>query len=86
MTTWQLLAEFWTPADWLQFLPTLNLFDFSVWCIFQAKVQVMSHANMATLCLSVAVEWDWLTAEYIYKTCRSFRHHLAALCRKWQLH
>jgi hypothetical protein len=24
------LAEFWTPADWLPYLPDLNMLDFSV--------------------------------------------------------
>jgi hypothetical protein len=33
------MVEFWTPADWLQYSPYLNLLDFSIWSILQEIVQ-----------------------------------------------
>jgi hypothetical protein len=29
-----------------------------IWCILQLKVQVVHHANLDALNLSIAVEWD----------------------------
>jgi hypothetical protein len=48
----------------------------------QAKVQATPHANPASLCLSIGVEWEGLAVEYICKTCRSFRRRLEAVAVK----
>ncbi len=41
---------------------------------FARKVQATPHANLTTLHLSITAECDWLVAEYIRKTCPSYRH------------
>jgi hypothetical protein len=69
-----LLADIWTTAHWPPYLPELNLLDFSTWHALLWKGQVMSQA--------IAAEWDWLAAEYICKTCRSFHHRLEAIMAK----
>jgi hypothetical protein len=66
-TAQQLLAEFWTPTDWLPFMPDLNPLDFTIWHTLQAKTQATPHANLDSLHLSLAVEQDWLAAENIRK-------------------
>jgi hypothetical protein len=38
-TTRQLVAEFWTPADSLPYLPDLNLLNFSIWRVLKANVR-----------------------------------------------
>jgi hypothetical protein len=68
--TQQFLAEFWTPADRLPYLLVLDMLDFSI--LRRRKVQLMPHANFAALHSSIAMEWDWLTVEYICKACCSF--------------
>jgi hypothetical protein len=40
----------------------------------QPKGQAMPYANLATLCLSIATEWDRQAVVNIRKTCRSFCH------------
>jgi hypothetical protein len=55
-TTQQLLAEFWILADWPPFSPDLNLLDFSICSLLQAKVQATPYTNLATLCPSIAAE------------------------------
>ncbi len=40
---------------------------------FAAKGQATPHANLGDLRPSVTVEWDWLAAVQIRKTCCSFR-------------
>ncbi len=54
----QVLDEFWTLADWPPYLPDLNSLGVSIWSVLLVKVQVMPHANLATLQLSIAKEWD----------------------------
>jgi hypothetical protein len=44
-TTQQLLVEFWTPAEWQPYSPDLNLLDFTIWRVLQAKDKAMPHAN-----------------------------------------
>jgi hypothetical protein len=56
------LGEFWFLADWLPYLPDLNLLDFSTSSILQAKGQATPHANFAALRPSVTAEWDRLPA------------------------
>jgi hypothetical protein len=55
-TTQQLWAKFWTPADWALYSPDLNLLDFSICSVLQAKGQAMPHANLVTLRMSIASE------------------------------
>jgi hypothetical protein len=57
-TTQQLLAEIWTLMDWLPYLLDLNLLDFSICIVLQAKGQAMPHANPAAQHPSIATEWD----------------------------
>jgi hypothetical protein len=64
-TAQQLLAEFWTPAYWSPYSPDLNLLDFAIRRILQAKSQ--AHANLDFLQASIAAEWDRLEAEDICK-------------------
>jgi hypothetical protein len=42
---------------------------------FEAKVLAKPHANLNALLLFTTEEWDRLAAEYIHKTCHSFRRH-----------
>ncbi len=71
-TTQQLFAEFRAPADWLQYLPDLNLLDFATCSVFQAKVLAMLQAFLDNLHPPIVIEWDRLAAEYIYRTFCSF--------------
>ncbi len=64
----QLFLEIWTPMDWMPYLPGLNLADFSICSILQAKVQVVPHTN-----LSITKEQDPLAAVDIRKTCCSLQ-------------
>jgi hypothetical protein len=57
-TTLWLLAEFWILADWPPYLLDVNSLVLSISIILQ--VQATPHANLATLHLSIAAEWDWL--------------------------
>jgi hypothetical protein len=43
---------------WLSYLLDFNPLDFSIWSVLQEKVQVVPHASLATLPLSMAMEWD----------------------------
>jgi hypothetical protein len=47
----QLLAELWTPEDWLPYLPDLNLLDLSICSVLQTKGQARPHANLTVLCI-----------------------------------
>jgi hypothetical protein len=57
-TTQQLLAEFWTLANWPPNMLDLNLLDISIGHILQVKVEVTPHANLNTLRLSITEERD----------------------------
>jgi hypothetical protein len=57
-TTQQFLAEFWTPVDLQPYSQDLNFLDFSIWRIFQEKVQVMLLANLTDLQPSTVEDWD----------------------------
>jgi hypothetical protein len=81
-TTQQLLEEFWYPRDRLPYFPDLKSLDFSICSVLQAKVKARPHSNLAALHQSIAVEWDWLAAAYIRKTCRSFRCRHSAFAKK----
>jgi hypothetical protein len=59
-TTERLLGELWISAD----LPNFNSLDFSTPCVLHAKVQATTHSNLAALCPSSTVEWDWLAVVY----------------------
>jgi hypothetical protein len=61
-TTERLLAEHLISADW----PDFNLLDFSIPRVLHAKVQATTHSNLAALCPSSTVEWDWLAVVYVY--------------------
>jgi hypothetical protein len=52
----------------------LEFVDFAIWCFLQAKVLAMPHSNLAALHPSIAMEWDWLAAVHIPKTCCFFHH------------
>jgi hypothetical protein len=74
-TTQQLLAEFWILADCPPFLPDLNLLDFSICSLLQAKVQAKPYTNLATLSFHCRGKGRASGGtEYIHKTCCSFRH------------
>jgi hypothetical protein len=60
----------------------LNLLDFSICHVFQAKVQAMPQSILDALHLPIAAEWDWQGAEYIRKTCHSFRHRRETVAKK----
>jgi hypothetical protein len=60
----------------------LNPVDFAIWLILQGKVQAMPHANLDSLRLSITMEWDWLVAKYIRKTCRSFQCQHQVVAKK----
>jgi hypothetical protein len=69
-TTLQLLMEFWNPADWMPYSPHLNLLDFCIWCVLQVK------SRWRLMPIWPPMDWDWLVAEYICKTCfnKTWRH------------
>jgi hypothetical protein len=82
-STQRLLAEFWIQLNWPPYLPDLNLLDFYIWSVFQAKDQAMPRANLAALRPSITMELDWLAVVYIDKTCHSFcRCRLEAVVAK----
>jgi hypothetical protein len=60
----------------------LKSLDFSIFSILQAKSKATPHTNLDSLRPSIAVEWDWLAAEYIHRTCRLFRHFQQAVVQK----
>jgi hypothetical protein len=33
------VGEFWSLADWLPYLPDLNLLDYSIWFVLQLKAR-----------------------------------------------
>jgi hypothetical protein len=68
--------------DWPPESPNLISLDFSTGSVLRPKGQAMPHANFATLCPSVAAEWDWLAAVQIRKTYRSFRRRRYAVAKK----
>jgi hypothetical protein len=75
-------VEFWPLVDWLPYSPDLKSLDFSVCSILQAKSQATPHTNLDSLHPSIAVEWDWFAAEYIHKTCCSFRPRRQTVVQK----
>ncbi len=81
-TIQRLLEEFWYPTDRLPYLPDFKSLDFSICSVLQAKVKATPHSNLASLHQSIAVEWDWLAAAYIRKTCHSFRCAIQPSLRK----
>jgi hypothetical protein len=60
----------------------LNPLKFAIWHALEAKVLVMPHSKLDTLCPSIAVEWDWLAAEYISRNCLSFRFRWYVIAKK----
>jgi hypothetical protein len=50
------VAEFRFLADWPLYSPNLYSLDFSTGSVGRTKGQATPHANLATLCPSVAVE------------------------------
>ncbi len=66
-TSQLLFSEFGTSVDWPPYLLDLELLDFSICSVLQAKVQVTLHANLDSLHPSITSEWDQLVAEYICK-------------------
>jgi hypothetical protein len=60
----------------------LKLLDFAIWDVLQAKVPATTHADLGALRLSIAVEWDRLSPEYICKICCPFHCHWYAVTPK----
>jgi hypothetical protein len=60
----------------------LNLLEFAILGGLQVNVLATPHANLDALHPSIAAEWDWLAAEYIRRTCRSFRCRRYAVAKK----
>jgi hypothetical protein len=81
-TTQRLLVEFQFLVDWLLYLPDLNLLDFSILCVLQAKVKAKPNSNLAALHPSIAAEWDRLAEVSFRKTCHSFHRCQEAAARK----
>lgn len=70
------MAEFWTPEMWPPSSPDLNPLDFSVWAHVQSIACAKRHANVEALRAAVASAWAGMSADYIRKTCTSFRRRL----------
>ncbi len=72
-TAQRLLAEFWTMGDLTPYSLDLNLLDFSICRVFQAKVQAMPHTNLDTLCPSpwngTGKQWN-TSARCSFRLCR----------------
>jgi hypothetical protein len=60
-----LFVEFWTPAAWLPYSPDLNLLDFTIWGVLQAKFLAKPHAKSGRSTSIHRMEWNQLVAEYI---------------------
>jgi hypothetical protein len=65
--TTQQLVKFGSPADLPLYLPDLTLKGFSIWHVLQTNVQATPHANLTSLRLSIAAEYDRLVGEYVHK-------------------
>jgi hypothetical protein len=60
----------------------MNLLEFAIWRVLQVKVLAMPHADLDALRPSIDAERDWLAAEYIRRTCRSFYHRWYTVTKK----
>ena len=70
------LSSFWDKHLWPPNSPDLNPLDYGIWGVMESKACATPHPNLDSLRSSVAREWDNLSAEYVAKTCKSFRARL----------
>jgi hypothetical protein len=57
-------------------LPDLNLLDYGIWGVLQAKVNTTSHENKSSLRRTIQWERDRLSEAMIRWTCCAFKLHL----------
>jgi hypothetical protein len=52
------MVDCWTPVDWPQYLPDLNLLDFSIWSMLWKKVQERPQSDCLASTHHQGVELD----------------------------
>jgi hypothetical protein len=70
------MAAQWSKVVWLPYSQDLNLLDYGVWGVLQAKVNATGHENKKSLRCTIRQEWDRLSKAMVRRTCRAFRPHL----------
>jgi hypothetical protein len=70
------MAANWSKTVWPPYSPDLNLLDYGIWGVMQAKVNATSHENKSALARTIRREWNRLSEAMIRRTCRAFRLRL----------
>ena len=72
------LAHYWPWTIWPPSSPCLNPLDYAIWGVLGAKVGATSHRSLEVLKAKIMEEWAALSADFIRKSCRSFRRRIEA--------
>ena len=72
-------AAFWDKDLWPPNSPDLNPLDFAIWGVMDTKARATPHRNLSDLKASIVKAWNEMSADFIIKSCRSFRTRLEAV-------
>ena len=50
--------------------PDFNSFDYAIWDVLENKTNATSHPNIGSLKTAIKEEWNKMSEEYIFKTCK----------------
>ena len=65
--------DFITATEWPPFSPDLNLVDYSIWSILEARICAKPHKNLVPLKQSLQRGWERLSLEELRSKALNFR-------------
>jgi len=72
------LPDFIKSSEWPASSPDLNVMDYSIWGILEARVNAIAHRSLASLKRAVRREWTKLSMHLIRTAVGSWRRRLQA--------
>ena len=72
------LPDFIKSSDWPSSSPDLNVMDYAIWGILEARVNATKHKSLESLKRAVQREWEKLSMEVIRTAVNSWRRRLQA--------
>ena len=62
--------------------PDLNPLDYTICSILENKTNATSHLNIGSLKTAIEEEWNKMSEEFIFMTCKSFRRYIDPIIEK----
>ena len=73
------MANFWDKTFWPPSSPDLNVLDFAVWGYLERLTNKTPHKNVDDLKASIMKHWDEMSADFLVRSCASFRRRVEAV-------